>query len=34
MILGFLISGILFTTAFILLWAIVKGGDIDDDGQN
>lgn len=31
MILGFIISGFLFISAFLILWAIVKGGDIDED---
>lgn len=31
MILGFILSGMLFVTAFIILWAIIRGGDVDDD---
>ena len=31
MILGFILSGMLFVTAFILLWAIIRGGDIDNE---
>jgi hypothetical protein len=31
MILGFILSGLLFVTAFILLWVIFRGGDIDKE---
>lgn len=31
MILGFILSGMLFVTAFIILWAIIRGGDIDNE---
>lgn len=31
MILGFILFGMLFVTAFIILWAIVRGGDIDNE---
>lgn len=31
MILGFILSGMFFVTAFIILWAIVRGGDIDNE---